>query len=123
MMHLVPKASSIRCMAEGRWIGYDNVANTDAILMPETNNEINYSLSKYSPMKWITENDLVDAYNAWLSSQDSSATTGNETALQWIVYTRNYPRYLWWSRKGPGIYRYVGYDVMQNYKWNGSSPE
>ena len=123
MMHLVPKASSIRCMAEGRWIGYDNVANTDAILMPETNNEINYSLAKYSPMKWITENDLVDAYNAWLSSQGSSATTGNETALQWIVHTRNYPRYLWWSRKGPGIYRYVGYDVMQNYKWNGSSPE
>lgn len=121
MMNLVPKAHSIRCMAEGRWIGYDNVANTDALLMPETNNEISYSLSKYSPMKWIAENNLVDAYNAWLSSQDSSATAGNEMALQWIVYTRNYPRYLWWSRKGPGIYRYVGYDVMQNYKWNGSS--
>jgi hypothetical protein len=123
MMNLVPKTNSIRCMAEGRWIGYDNVANTDALLMPETNNEINYSLSKYSPMKWISENNLVDAYNAWLSSHDSSAATGNEMALQWIVYTRNYPRYLWWSRKGPGIYRYVGYDVMQNYKWNGSSLE
>ena len=120
MMNLTPKANSIRCMAEGRWIGYDNVANTDAILMPEVNNEINYSLSKYSPAKWIVENNLVDAYNAWLSSQGSSATAGNETALQWIVYTRNYPRYLWWSRKGPGIYRYVGYDVMQNYNWNGS---
>lgn len=120
MMNLIPKANSIRCMAEGRWIGYDNVANTDAILMPEANNEINYSLSKYSPAKWIAENNLVDAYNAWLSSQDSPSTAGNETALQWIVYTRNYPRYLWWSRKGPGIYRYVGYDVMQNYNWNGS---
>lgn len=123
MMNLVPKANSICCMAEGRWIGYDNVANTDALLMPEDNNEINYSLSKYSPMKWIVENNLVDAYDAWLSSQDSSATEGNEMALRWIAYTRNYPRYLWWSRKGPGIYRYVGYDAMQNYKWNGSSSE
>lgn len=124
MIKAMPIAHSIRCMAEGKWIGYDNVANTEAMLKPEINNEVEYSLSKYLPTKWIAENHLTEAYNEWLHGQDSSSIASESTtslALQWLKWSRNYPRYLWWSRKGPGIYRYVGYDMLKNYTWMGST--
>ena len=119
MMHLVPTANSIRCMAQGMWIGFDNVSNTEALLLPEVNNEIGYSLEKYSPSKWIYENELDEKYNEWRESQSSEFKEKDEEeqALMWIVDTKNYPRYLWWSRKGPGIYRYIGYDILKNYSW------
>ena len=123
MMLIVPTNNVIRCMAQGRWIGYDNVANTDAILLPEANNEIDYSLAKYSPFNWVYENGLDEEYNEWLNGYEGTAQDANGRALEWIVETGKYPEYVWWSRKGSGIYRYVGYDILKSYSWRGSEKE
>lgn len=120
MMNIVPSPKLVRCMAQGEWIDFTNVANTEAILLPEVNNELTYSLSKYSPITWISENDLTSAYNAWLDENRDDTLDAEGNALRWLKETRNFPRYLWWSRKGPGIYRYLGYDVLEDYTWKNS---
>ena len=119
MARIVPTNAKLRCMAQGKWIGYDNVENTDAILLPETNNEVDYSLNKYSPLNWIAESNYLEEYNTWLNGRDTS----NENALLWLMETKNYPKYLWWSRKGPGIYRYVGYEAIKDSEWKGKVKE
>jgi hypothetical protein len=40
---------------------------------------------------------------------------GNE--MDYIINNKYYPQYLWWSKKGPCIYRYVGWDIMKFQKW------
>ena len=121
MARIIPTNPLISCMAQGKWIGYNNVANTDAILLPETNNEVDYSLKKYSPLNWIVENNLRDEFTAWLNANNKSSNDDN--ALLWLMETGNYPKYLWWSRKGPGIYRYVGYEAIKDSEWKGKTQE
>jgi hypothetical protein len=41
----------------------------------------------------------------------------NDLYLKFLIENKYYPQYNWWSKKGPGIYRYVGYDVLKHYKW------
>lgn len=120
MKLMEPYANASRCMAQGEWIGYDNVANTEALLLPESNHEIGYSLDKYSPTNWIMENGIYDSFTTWMADNDIHPETTNALmgeAIEWLIETRNYPRYLWWSRKGAGIYRYLGYDMLSGYSW------
>lgn len=120
MKNMEPQANVSRCMAQGEWIDYNNVANTEALLLPEINNEIGYSLERYSPINWIMENDIYTSFTTWMVDNDIHPETSNalvEKAIEWLIETRNYPRYLWWSRKGAGIYRYLGYDALSGYSW------
>lgn len=120
MKLMEPYANVSRCMAQGEWIGYDNVANTEALLLPESNNEIGYSLERYSPTNWIIENGIYASFTSWMTANDIHPETTSklqEKAIEWLIETRNYPRYLWWSRKGAGIYRYLGYNALSGYVW------
>ena len=111
--------NSVRCMSQGRWIGFDNVDRTEAMLRPEFNYDLDYSLDNYSATAYINEQELGAEMAGWQGGVEGDSDEDN--AIRFLVDTKRYPKYVWWSRKGPGIYRYVGWNVMKDYFWNGDA--
>ena len=109
----------MRSMSQGYWIGYDNVANTSATLYPEYNSDPDYDLDKYSASAYIGSAGLSEKFAEWQSSHPHEQGDFELLAMEFLVDTKEYPQYMWWSRKGPGIYRYIGWNVIKGYKWKG----
>ena len=110
----------LRCMSQGEWIWQGNLSLTQAVLMPEQQTDLDYDPANYTALKYISENGLQDAFAEWKQSCETLDDDDEVNALNYLVASKDYPRYLWWSRKGPGIYRYVGWGVMKDYSWKGA---
>ena len=113
--------NEIACISQSPWVGFDNVGGTTALLRPEDQYDLDYSIEKYSAMEYIKENEISVEYAVWDANNNQGQYTEEESAIRFLIDTYRYPQYIWWSRKGPGIYRYVGYDVIKGYSWNGDS--
>lgn len=112
--------STLRSMVQAPWIGFDNAGSTSAILRPEDQYDLDYDISIYTATSYISENSLDSEYAVWDADVNQGRYSGEEASIRFLMDTRRYPKYAWWSRKGPGIYRYVGWNVMKGYNWNGA---
>ncbi len=117
---ITPLNNQLRCMAQSKWIDWANVSQTQAILMPEQQEDYDYTIANYTYQGFIEKNGLQSLYADWLASNAGSYNEENEKEMQlcFLIDTHYYSDYLWWSRKGPGIYRYL--PVVQQYTWDGS---
>ena len=114
---VTPMNNSLRCMAQSKWIDWANINYTQATLMPEPQEDYEYSLENYSYEAYIVENGLQEQYEKWLEESSNSSSSTEELQLNFLIDSKRYSDYLWWSRKGPGIYRYL--PVVQQYSWDG----
>ena len=108
----------VQNLAQGEWISMQNIANTQALMKPQSNNDTEYSMESYTAEQYIISNNLNEDYSQWKNSyEQSSELTQEQLQLVYLVQNKLYPKYIWWSRKGAGIYRYVGYDILKDYEW------
>lgn len=108
-----------QCLAQGKWIEFDNINNTQALFKPE-NYDCNYDLLNYSASNYIIEKDLINEYMEWIQlpeNQDAQNLTQQESMIKFLIKNHYYPKYLWWSRQGPCIYKYIGWHILHKYQW------
>lgn len=113
-------------LLQGLWIDYLNVSQTTAVLQPQVNINQNYNVVDYTYSNFIWYNNLTEEYEEWLKKKSSSSSSSSQTNDQYLKYlfvieNKYYPKYLWWSRKGNGIYKYVGWNIMKRYFLEDSS--
>lgn len=106
----------VQCLSQGPWLWFGNAGSTSAILRPEMDDP-DYDPEAFTPGKFINENNLQDGYQSWLQLHDRQDS--QDAAVEYLIESKSYPQYMWWARKGPGIYRYVGWELMKNYTWDG----
>ena len=106
-------------LSQAPWISFDNINNTDALMTPQMLTDLSYDVNNYTPDRFIQENDLYSDYQTWLEGQESTDYDQMQMKLRYIVQSKYYPKYNWWSKKGSGIYRYLGWDIIKDYSWQG----
>lgn len=119
-MLIKPINKSIYVYSQSRWIDFNNVNQTQAILRPEYP-DFNYNLNDYSIYNYITQNDeIFKDYNEWILQHreyGSDEQSVSQAMYDFIVQTYRYNDYIKWSRKGPGIF-YFNTNISK-YNWNG----
>ena len=122
-----PAQDTVECISQAEWIWHGNVSDTEAMLDPERT-AVAYDPSDYPPSRYLEEQSLMGEYEAWRSaSSSSSAVDANPYFPEndeydmtlFLKETDRYPQYLWWAMRGPGIYRYLGWGIVKDYRWSG----
>ena len=105
-------------MAQSKWIEFNNINNTQAMLIP-SNFDVNYDINNYTVQKYLSQNnDIYNEYHTWINAHQELKTYNEQTKmLKFLIENKYYPKYLWWSRKGYCIYKYIGYHLINKYKW------
>lgn len=101
--------------SEGEWIDFYNVKDTEAWLHPEDEDE-EYDPSDYGLERYLIENELYIQYISWLNEQHPEEPSSEKMMTEFLLLTKRYSLYLKWSKKGPGIYRYL-FSVRQSKYW------
>lgn len=117
----VPVNNYIRCLSQGPWIDFYNVSETSAYIEPEKISDLEYNMNNYTASDFLAKENLMDMFNDWynsLSEQERLNFQNDENAyLQFLRATKKIGDYLWWSKKGPGVYRYL--KLVKNYSYLG----
>ena len=121
-----PVNNYIRCLSQAPWIDFYNVANTEAIIYPEILDDTNYKLTNYKYSDYMLQEDLFEAYNEWLGSlpQEEKMKYANDydaSYLAFLTVTQKLGNYMWWSRKGNGVYRHL--NILKKMDYNGAIEE
>ena len=120
MIITYPVNNYIRCMAQAKWIDFYNVGDTEALISPEALDSIDYNLENYSIDVFMIEKELIEGYNEWYNSlpQEEKRKYYNNDAgfVKFLSVSQRLGDYLWWSRKGPGVYRYLKLVKRQRYE-------
>ena len=108
--------------SEGEWLDFYNIGETEAVLSPETTPE-DYDLSQYTTAAYISEKGFAPAYSEWLRKNHPVQDKEKEEnyRVEFLLAAKQYSLYLKWSRKGPGIYRYLSAVKRTSYPGDGTN--
>ena len=120
MIITYPVNNYIRCLAQAKWIDFYNVDDTEALIFPETLEDTNYNVSNYTMSDFLIKENLFESYNEWYNSlpdeEKKKYKTDDAGFIQFLSLIQRLGDYLWWSRKGPGVYRYLKLVKRQRYE-------
>ena len=119
-----PVNNYIRCLSQAPWIDFYNVANTEAIIYPETLEDTEYKLTNYKYSDFMLEEELFDAYNEWFDAlpQEEKEKYEDNYDASYVAFLTAIQRlgdYMWWSRKGNGVYRHL--NILKEMDYNGAT--
>ena len=108
--------------SEGEWIDFHNAAETSAELSPENPPE-DYDPGDYTAGLFIASHELQEAYDQWLRTAHPVPEAGQEEnyRIEFLLNCKQYSVYLKWSRRGPGVYRYLNAVKRSSYVGDGSN--
>lgn len=104
--------------AEGEWLDFYNVGETDAVLSPETVDE-DYDPSSMTTERYIIESDLSEQYSNWLHENHPNDDDNENMRIEFLLSSKQYSGYLKWGKRGPGVYRYLSAVKRMHYTGDG----
>lgn len=110
-----PVNNKIYAYSQSRWIDFNNINQTQAMLRPEYP-DISYDVNNYRASDYMVQReDLMQAFNKWITGK--SYDDDEEAYMAFLKQTHRYSGYIKWSRRGQGIYYYNSNIVTSS--WQG----